>query len=255
MLLEELRTQNSDDIKSSLIDSSSKLEEFQEKTLDQIDDFKKLVQALEDYQVQLGTSADTQILRIQMKDDIAHGNRAIMKITELLQSFNSENLSNTEDHDYRNKISKRAQVNFELYRERYTKALREIHKKEKLTKPQKLKLIKTSIGNIFNNKNEVLGYRGKGKCETLSHYKPIVELEPSHPGNHILEVDNETDSGDKEQDEEIGGQKLLKCSPEKDQKAMELGSKSKTVIVIGTLVLFGVVALLLIIQKYPFERI
>lgn len=116
----------------SFIATGPEFEELGEQISANIECLQGYGSTLEKYHAKLGTNQDTQDLRAQMKEDIAHGNQAIMKTMHLFQEFDTLNLKKKADQDARNRISRRARLSFELARDRYTRALREVHRKERI---------------------------------------------------------------------------------------------------------------------------
>lgn len=103
---------------------------FLEKSLlDEISRLNNYVLDLESYHSKLGTESDTKWMRSQMNEQIAKGNSTIMKISSLFLQFDSQ-VFPKEEREYCEKFLRASQTSFQLYKERYTQVLREIHQRK-----------------------------------------------------------------------------------------------------------------------------
>jgi hypothetical protein len=137
MSLENIMDESPNNLTQSLILPGPEFKELGEAISEDLNCLKECMLSLEDYQGILGTEKDTILKREKMKEDIACGNKIIMKTMENFQLFDIMNLKEKADQDLRNKLSRNAQQTFQLYRERYTNALREIQKIKKSKKKMK----------------------------------------------------------------------------------------------------------------------
>jgi len=256
MSLQESTIESPHTLTSALINSNPDFEDLHQELLDNIDELKKVVFKLEGFRAQLGTNEDTKIFRAHMKNNIAIGNGTIMKIMRLQQQLDTQTLSNKEEHDYRSKLLKRNQVNFEFYRERYTNELREIYKKEMSTKPKSLKSTSTidKISSQFNEnipEQEVMMF-----LKDLSCYKPILKSDNDENWNQSKETFlHKNDEQETEYSEKHKESNIFEGSKNEKYKASKKTKTKTIVIVLGTLFLVLVVALLVFfLRKYPLER-
>jgi len=118
-----------------LTTASSELAELSEKISENVEQLKNLVLLLEDYQQKLGTYNDTMFLRAKVKEKIGKGNGIIMRTIDFFQQFDSLSLKQASSREDNIKISRKNQKTFEGYRERYTRALREVYKRERMYVP------------------------------------------------------------------------------------------------------------------------
>jgi len=136
---------------------------FLEKSLlDEISRLNSYVLDLESYHSKLGTESDTKWMRSQMNDQIAKGNSTIMKISSLFLQFDSQ-IFPKEEREYCEKFLRASQTSFQLYKERYTQALREIHQRKNEFTPNE-----TSTEDYTPDVKIHIG-------EDLASYQPIEE--------------------------------------------------------------------------------
>ena len=154
----------------------SNFEEIAENLSKNIDRLKACVVSLEDFQQKLGTKDDTWLLRVQMKDTIVNGNNTIMNTNNLFQQSDSLILQQKVNYALGDKLSNRAKLNFELYKERYTVALREIHRKEKAyVQPRRTEI---DVIDLENGSDDTIITVNSSEANTKSEmiwdfYKPI----------------------------------------------------------------------------------
>jgi len=120
-----------------LTSPASELAEMSEKISDNVDQLRDLVLLVEDYQEKLGSAHDTVFLRTKVKEKIGKGNGIIMQTIDFFQQFDSLSLKQLSSREANMKVSRKNQMTFEGYRERYTKALREVYKRERIYAPNK----------------------------------------------------------------------------------------------------------------------
>jgi len=113
-------------------DGADETDNLSEKLTENIENINESVQNLEDYELQLGTKADTRTMRRKMKEHITRTNDLIKKTAAILKQFEALKPKGKNEIDSRNKILKRTKENFNKQQEKFNKTFKDIQTKEKI---------------------------------------------------------------------------------------------------------------------------
>lgn len=133
MSIQETSGDFSSNLTQSLITSESdqQFEQLSEKITENLESLEIYISLLEDYNNRLGTKDDTKAMRIEIKDVRQTVERIMANLGILFDQFDTLNKNNGQNNSFPSKFSRRSQLSFGIYKERYSKLLREIERKEK----------------------------------------------------------------------------------------------------------------------------
>jgi len=247
-------------LQESLIPSDSGSKILEESLLDQISHLKNYVLDLENFHSKLGTDDDTTLMRSQMNDKIAKGNSTIMQISSLLERFDSQ-MYRKEEREYCEKITRASHSSFQLYKERYTQALREIHQRKTEFTPKESLVedyvpeVKIHIGDLSSYQPVEEAQRHSEDLRRSTRASMLDDIEEFKLGE-----ENTKKSGKRVNDIDILSDttrdfsvRYEKGERAKGKKKGKSGSQNKKILIVSILILLIIGVLVFLYESGPYR--
>jgi len=109
----------------------AEVENISQQLSENVEIFQDYIVSLEEYEMKLGSKSDTRDMRRKMNDAKSKANATSKKIEELLRNLRDLQPKKADDRDYKLKVARRVQENFDKQSQKFIKLLRNIQTKEK----------------------------------------------------------------------------------------------------------------------------